>query len=58
MDAARQTELEIVQILERAGIVTPSTAGAEPAVDAYEQTDVEPQIFELLQLAWDLNAFK
>ena len=27
-------------------------------VSAFDQVEVEPEIFELLQFAWDLNAFK
>lgn len=27
-------------------------------MSAFDQTDVEPEVFELLQLVWDMNAFK
>ena len=59
LQAACQTQVEITGILEQAGL---SGASAESSgikeVSAFDQTDVEPEVFELLQLAWDLNAFK
>jgi len=42
-------------MFERAGITNQNGVST---VGAYDQTEVEPEIFELLKVAWDLNAFK
>ena len=47
IEAARQTEDEILQILERSHIIKNSESANE-AESAFDQTEVEPEVFELL----------
>ena len=53
--AARQTEHEILQILERANVIkSPETSNYQ----SDESDDVEPEMLEFLRFACNLNAFK
>ena len=54
LEQARQTESEIVQILESINILE----SGEQSAFAEDQSEVDPAVFELLKFIWDLNAFK
>lgn len=57
LSAAHQTEHEILVILEREHIIQKSDNTIQEE-SAFDQTEVEPEIFDFLRFAWDLNVFK